>query len=284
MFGYVVVNKQEMKIREYEKYCSYYCGLCKTLQNKCGIWGQLSLNYDMTFLAVLLSGLYEPVCKEELSRCAVHPFTKQRIRKNEIMDYVADMTLLLTWYKCRDDFLDEKKAGSALYGKLIKEKVKNTSRRYKRQERIVKENMKQLSVLEKEGDCDIDKLSGCFGRILEEVFVPVQDIWEKNLRRIGFYIGKFVYILDAYDDLEHDRKKNCFNPLLKKETDSMFNEWIKQLLTMMAVEFAREFEKLPIVEDAEILRNIIYSGIWTKYEEVKMRRSQEKSCKADYEN
>lgn len=104
MFGYVVVNKQEMKIREYEKYCSYYCGLCKTLRDKCGIWGQISLNYDMTFLAVLLSGLYEPVCKEELSRCAAHPFVKRRIRKNEIVDYVADMTLLLTWYKCRDDF------------------------------------------------------------------------------------------------------------------------------------------------------------------------------------
>ncbi len=284
MFGYVVVNKPEMKIREYEKYCSYYCGLCKTLQNKYGIWGQLSLNYDMTFLAILLSGLYEPVCKEELSRCAIHPFAKRKIRKNEITDYAADMTLLLAWYKCRDDFLDEKKAGSAFYGKLIKSKVKKISHCYKRQERAIKENLKQLSVLEKKGDCDIDQLSCCFGHILEEIFVPVPDVWEKSLRRIGFYIGKFVYVLDAYDDLEHDRKKNCFNPLLDKETDGMFHEWVKQLLTMMAVEFAREFEKLPIVEDAEILRNILYSGIWTKYEEVKIRRAQAKSRKADYEN
>lgn len=284
MFGYVVVNKPELKIREYEKYCSYYCGLCKTLQNKYGIWGQISLNYDMTFLAILLSGLYEPVCKEELSGCMVHPFARRRIRKSEITDYVADMTLLLAWYKCRDDFLDEKKTGSALYGKLIKSKVKKISHRYKRQEHAVKENLKQLFLLEKEGDCDIDQLSGCFGRILEEIFVPAPDIWEKSLRRIGFYIGKFVYVLDAYDDLEHDRKKNCFNPLLEKETDSMFNGWIKQLLTMMAVELAREFEKLPIIEDVEILRNIIYSGIWTKYEEVKMRRLRGKSRKADYEN
>lgn len=274
MFGYVVVNKPEMKIREFEKYRSYYCGLCKALQSKCGVRGQLSLSYDMTFLVILLSGLYEPDCEEKLSRCIVHPLKKQTIRTNELMDYTADMTLLLTWYKCRDDFLDERKAGRAFYGKMIEGEVKKTARRYERQERAVRENMEKLSALEKEGNCDIDKLSGCFGHLLEEIFVLKQDEWEKNLRRIGFYIGKFVYLLDAYDDLEHDRKKNCFNPLLEKEEDEMFDDWMKQLLTMMAVEFAKEFEELPIIEDVEILRNIIYSGIWTRYEEVRNKRAQ----------
>lgn len=275
MFGYVVVNKPEMKIREFEKYRSYYCGLCKALQYKYGIKGQFSLSYDMTFLAILLTGLYEPVCEEESLRCIAHPLTKQRVRKNEMLDYVADMTLLLTWYKCRDDFIDERKFGRALYGKTIENEVKKLSKRYERQVHAVRDNLEKLSVLEKAGSQEIDELSGCFGHLLEEIFVPDRDEWEKNLRKIGFYVGKFVYLLDAYDDLEYDRDKRCFNPLLEKEKDEMFDEWIKQLLTMIAVEFAREFEKLPIIEEAGILRNIIYSGIWTKYEEIKKKRMQE---------
>ena len=104
-----------------------------------------------------------------------------------------------------------------------------------------------------------------------------EDEWEENLRRIGFYLGKFIYILDAYDDIEKDKKKGCFNPFIQKETERTFDDWIKQLLMLAAVEFAKEFEKLPIIEkDVEILRNIIYSGVWTRYEEVKHRRNEKK--------
>lgn len=275
MFGYVVVNKPEMKIKEFEKYRSYYCGLCKTLQCKYGIKGQFSLSYDMTFLAILLSGLYEPVSKEESLRCIAHPFTRQNVKKNEMLEYTADMTLLLTWYKCRDDFWDEKKAGKALYGKLLEGQVKKLALQYERQEYAIRENLEELIALEKAGSSNIDELSGCFGRLLAEIFVPYTDEWEKSLRKTGFFIGKFIYLLDAYDDLEQDKKKKCFNPLMDKEKDEMFDDWVKQLLTMAAVEFSREFEKLPILEDVEILRNIIYSGIWTKYQEVRKKRMQE---------
>lgn len=275
MFGYVVVNKPEMKIRDFEQYHSYYCGLCKSLQSRCGIRGQLSLSYDMTFLAILLSGLYEPVNKEESLRCVVHPFIGQNVKKNEMLEYAADMTLLLTWYKCRDDFWDEKKAGKAVYGKLIERQVKKCALQYERQESAIRTNMEKLIDFEKTGNYNIDELSGCFGRLLAEVFVLRTDEWEMSLRKIGFYIGKFVYLLDAYDDLEQDKKKKCFNPFMEKEKDEMFDDWIKQLLTMAAVEFSREFEKLPIFEDVDILRNIIYSGIWTKYEEVRKKRMQE---------
>ena len=99
------------------------------------------------------------------------------------------------------------------------------------------------------------------------------DEWESYLRKIGFFMGKFIYILDAYDDLEHDRKKGCFNPFLLKEKENL-EDWVKQLLMMAASEFAKEFEKLPIIEDVELLRNIIYSGVWTRYEYItKTRRA-----------
>lgn len=274
MFGYVVVNKPELKIREFQEYRSYYCGLCRALQDRCGLRGQMSLSYDMTFLAMLLSCLYEPQQEKYEKRCALHPFAKQQVVKNEMIAYVADMNLLLTWYKCKDDYADERKLGKAVYGKSIESKVEKLQEQYARQAQAVKENMERLAALEQEESMDLDALSACFGHLLEEIFVVCQDEWETYLRKIGFYIGKFVYIIDAYDDLAQDKKKNCFNPFLKREQQEGFDAWVEQLLVLLAAEFAKEFEKLPIVEDVEILRNIIYSGIWTRYEEVKKKRME----------
>lgn len=280
MFGYVVVNKPELKIKDFEEYRSYYCGLCKALQSKAGVRGQLSLSYDMTFLAVLLSLLYEPEELECHSRCVVHPLSKHRMKQNAMIDYVADMNLLLTGYKCKDDFADEKNLVKVCYGSLLNGPVKKLRNTYERQIVQIEKYLLELSKLEKEKDYDIDKLSGCFGHLLEEIFVVKQDEWEPYLRRIGFYIGKFVYIIDAYDDLEKDRKKNCFNPFMEKEQDVEFDDWVKQLLVMIAAEFAKEFEKLPIVEHVDILRNIIYSGVWTRYEEVRTKRMEEQDEKS----
>ncbi len=274
MFGYVVVNKPELKIREYYEYRAYYCGLCKALQEKSGARGQFSLTYDMTFLALMLSALYEPEESEASCRCIAHPLEKQRVKCNEMIGYVADMNLLLTWYKCKDDVQDEKKYGRALYGKSIEKKVKDIGSRYPGKEQAVRENLDKLAALEREESNDIDALSGCFGHLLAEIFAVRQDEWEKSLRKIGFFMGRYIYIMDAYDDMEKDKKKGSFNPFLKKEKDAGFDEWVKQLLQMSAAEFAGEFEKLPILENVEILRNIIYSGVWTKYEETREKRKQ----------
>ncbi len=284
MFGYVVVNKPELKIREYEEYRAYYCGLCKALKKRAGAPGQMSLSYDMTFLAVLLSLLYEPMEEEEQRHCVVHPFTKQRMKCNEMIDYVADMNLLLTRYKCKDDFVDEKNVIKACYGTMLNSSAKKLQATYERQMNQVENCLSELATLEREKIYDVDKLSGCFGHLLEEIFVVRQDEWEPYLRKIGFYIGKFVYIMDAYDDLEQDKKKGCFNPFIESEQVENFDEWVKQLLLMIAAEFAREFEKLPIVENVDILRNIIYSGVWTRYEEVRAKRNQDGSNNSSKNN
>lgn len=280
MFGYVVVNKPELKIKDFDEYRSYYCGLCKALKSRAGARGQMSLSYDMTFLAVLLSLLYEPEETECQSRCMVHPLSKHRMKQNAMIDYVADMNLLLTRYKCKDDFADERNVVKACYGTMLHGPVKSIQSTYERQTTQIEKYLSQLADLEKAKDYDIDKLSGCFGHLLEEIFVVKQDEWEPYLRKIGFYIGKFVYIIDAYDDLAKDKKKGCFNPFIEKEQGADFDEWVKQLLLMIAAEFAREFEKLPILEHVDILRNIIYSGVWTRYEEVRTKRMEEQDEKS----
>ena len=106
LFGYIIVNKPEMKFKEFDLYHAYYCGVCRSLKKCYGMAGQISLSYDMTFLAMLLSGLYEPeeTCSRE--RCVAHPLSRHMAIENIFTEYAADMNVLLTMYKCEDDWQD----------------------------------------------------------------------------------------------------------------------------------------------------------------------------------
>ena len=100
MFGYVVMNKPEIRFKDFDLYRSFYCGLCRELREKYGISGQISLTYDMTFVVILLSALYELPTQKGTTRCVIHPVQKQQVRKNAATEYGADMNILLTYYKC----------------------------------------------------------------------------------------------------------------------------------------------------------------------------------------
>ena len=275
IFGYVVVNKSDLRFREYDEYRGYYCGLCQTLKKRFGLAGQLSLSYDMTFLVMLLTSLYEPLDNCEMKRCIAHPFKKQYCKSNEYTEYVADMTVLLSYYKCQDDWEDEKKILKKVYGDILRGKSKKQREHYKRKEEIVIENLKNLSLAEQNKEDDLDVVAGYFGNILSELFVVKEDEWSDNLRKIGYYLGKYIYIMDAYDDLTKDLKKGNYNPFSDKMCNTgNFDYLVKEILTIMAAECAKEFEKLPLLNDVDILRNILYSGIWTKYEMVRAKRSK----------
>ena len=274
MFGYIIVNKAEMKFKEFDKYHSYYCGLCRTLRKKYGISGQLSLSYDMTFLLILLSGLYEPRVTEGSCKCIAHPFEKHEIRTNEITEYVADMNVLLSCYKCRDDWHDEQKLTRLIYGKLLEGKAKTLRESYESKIRNISRLMNDFTQAEKSDTADIDELAGLFGQVMAQIMVYKEDEWSENLKRMGFFLGKFIYLLDAYEDIEADIHKNNFNPLKTMYLRPDFEEECRMILTMEMAECCKEFEKLPILENVEILRNILYSGVWTRYEIVREKRSK----------
>ena len=107
MFGYISINKAEMKFKDYDVYHSYYCGLCKVLKECYGRRGQVTLSFDMTFLVILLTGLYEPDTKTEMVRCIAHPMQKHAAKTNEFTEYAAAINILLSYYKCEDDWADE---------------------------------------------------------------------------------------------------------------------------------------------------------------------------------
>ena len=112
--------------------------------------------------------------------------------------------------------------------------------------------------------------------MMEELFVYQKDVWEKTLRKIGFFLGKFIYLMDAYDDLEEDKKKHCYNPLIPLSEKPDYEERIKRILCMMIAECSAEFEKLPCLLDVDILRNILYDGVWNRYKLIQMKKKERK--------
>ena len=158
MFGYIIVNKAEMKFKEFDVYHSYYCGMCRDLKKKYGVCGQLSLSYDMTFLAILLTGLYEPQTCRESCKCIVHPFESHETRRNVFTEYAADMNMLFAYYKCQDDWEDEKKILKLAYGRLLEGKAGRLKAIYADKVRKINLLMQDFSDAEKEKDTDIDAL------------------------------------------------------------------------------------------------------------------------------
>ena len=274
MFGYVVLNKPEIKFKDFDLYRSFYCGLCRELKEKYGISGQISLTYDMTFVVILLSALYEPPTQKGGTRCILHPVSKQTVRRNKVTEYAADMNVLLTYYKCRDDWDDEKKLTALGYSKVLQGKVQKLDGKYPEKSRQIQKYLAKLSEMEKAGEKDIDKMSGCSGKIMAEIMAWKSDVWEDALRRMGFFLGKFIYILDAYDDLEEDIKNKNYNPFSGQYIMETFDEQVRQLLIMMMAQTCREFEKLPVIKYTDILRNILYSGVWVRFEMIHKQREE----------
>lgn len=274
MFGYVTVNKQELKIKDFNRYQGYYCGLCRSLRLRHGITGQMALNYDMVFLAVLLTGLYEGKELCAMRRCVLHPAGKHLSIQNPYVDYAADMTILLTYYNLMDNWADDKNLGCLAAAGILKKDCSRLKEKYPRQWKTMAEYLMKLHDYEEKNGESIDAAAGFTGEALGELLVYKEDEWSNALRHMGFFLGKFIYLMDAYEDLEEDEEKKRYNPLLREKDKPGFEDWCGQVLTMMMAECASEFERLPILKDIDILRNILYAGVWTKYDLVKKKRTE----------
>lgn len=280
MFGYIYVNEQELKLKEFTAYRSFYCGLCENLHKRYGRTAQMMLNYDLTFLAVLLNGLYEPEMVTGEHRCLPHPVRKHLAVNSQAVDYAADMCVLLSYQKLVDDWKDERKVASRAASGLLRSDYQKLREQYPRQAKAVEENIRLLGEAERQQRKDLDYVAGLTGRFLAEVFVWKEDEWQEELRTIGFYLGKFIYLLDALEDVEQDRKKGNFN--LFSDYGDVWSEerepQMRAILTAMMAEASRSFERLPVLQNAGIIRNILYSGVWSRYILVrdKMRQKEKK--------
>ena len=272
MFGFVVANGNALPPERLERYRGCYCGLCRTLKRRHGNFSRLTLNYDMTFLILLLGGMYEPEETGDSGRCLIHPVHTRAWWRTDFTDYAADMNVALAYHNCLDDYRDERRLLSLAEARQLRRHYDSVRARWPRQCGAMERSMEALREIEAQARPEPDAAANCFGALMGELFsVRPDSVWEPRLRSFGESLGRFLYLMDACVDLEQDRKKGSYNPLAGLERELTDAEKTG-MLKMLIGECTAVFETLPIVQDADLLRNVLYSGVWTQYAQARKKK------------
>lgn len=266
MFGYIEANVRALSPAQLQRYRGAYCGLCRTLKARYGQLSRMTLNYDMTFLVLLLSSMYEPEEHGGADRCLIHPVRRRSWWANRFTDYAADMNVALAYFNCLDDWQDEKKPLALAEAKLLKAAYQKAAERWPRQCAAIETCTAALRAIETSADPAPDAAADCFGQLMGTLFTPVEDpVWGPHFQAFGEALGRFIYMMDACVDYDRDRKRGGYNPLCALRDGELSQQEKLALLKMHIGECTAEFERLPLVQDVEILRSVLYSGVWIKY-------------------
>lgn len=270
VFGYIKAEKPELKVKEYEMYKAVYCSLCRTLGRYYGVMARLTLSYDFTFLALLNMSLKEECECIERKRCAFNPLKKCNYCKSDKqlkMPSAAAMVML--YYKLKDNIADEKgvkKIGYAMLLPFFSGAHKKAAKEYPLIEDAVSEYISEQNTLEKENCSSLDKAADPTAKVLSKILMLCSEdqLQKRVLERIGYCLGRYIYLLDAACDLEDDIKKGRYN-VLKADVQGNVKEYAKERtepqLYFCVNEAAKAFELLEIKKYKPILGNIIYLGL-----------------------
>jgi len=281
MFGYVTPCKMELKIKDYEKFKAYYCGVCKSIKKNFGNLPRLTLNYDMTFLAVLLDALEGSKCTFVKERCIAHAVNKRLvITNNKAVDYAAFCNVTLAYYKLLDNVKDDKSPLSKVNSIFLKQYIKRVPEHLSSHKLYIETSLDELAALEANPiDKAIDNISHPFADLTGFIIssyskdMPYKD----SLYWLGYNLGKWIYIIDAWDDLQKDMKKNKFNAInsIFNEKDLCFEEFSKALenridfiLVSCASQCSKLLKELPLTKNVDILNNILQFGLMEKMDKV----------------
>lgn len=278
MFGYVVTNCKTLTDAQQRRFRALYCGMCRTFKTRYGNLSRFTLSYDMTFLALVLSALYEPEEFYGCGRCAAHPVKPHDFAINSIMEYAVDLNVALAYHKCADNWSDDRNPayGAAMFA--LRHAYQRARGFQEGKCRAIEQWMLEIRKIEASGREEIDPPMNLTGGMLGALFAYRDDYWAETLYKMGEALGRFIYFMDAYDDLERDIRKKCFNPLKSIHNQENFEDLCRQALTMMMADCADAFEELPIVKDADLIRNIIYSGVWAKYGYIQNQKAKRKGA------
>jgi len=279
MFGYVTPCKMELKIKDFEKFKAYYCGLCKSIKNNIGNLPRFSLNYDMTFLAILLDSMSETRSIYIKQHCLIHPVKKKLIIvDNSAIAYSAYFNTILSYYKLIDNFNDDKSLKSKVLSMSLKTYINNYPENIKSKQESVENKLNELYKVEASPKgINFDEISHPFADLTGYILFSYLDYENHELYRLGYNLGKWIYIIDAFDDLEKDMKQNKFNAIeavLNKNNLPFkeFNEEIKDrvdfVLTTCAEQCLHYLNKLPLKKNEDLLYNILQYGLMEKMDKV----------------
>ena len=284
MFGYITPEKPELKIREYDVYKAYYCGVCKSIGKRHGHIKRMTLTYDAAFMALLLGSVLNINTSLTKQRCFVHPTKKFFVTKNEIIDYASDINIILAYLNLKDKWNDDKSVLAASAMLTLRKVYKKLTTVYPDKCAIINQRINELSILEKNKCDSIDMACEPFAKLMESVldYDAVDDEARQVLRWMGYNIGKWIYLIDAFDDLEEDFKSGSYNPILMQykfdgkdilQFKKTIEKDIEFILLYCLSEASKAFELLGCKENKEILENILYMGMLRKTEKIMCKRS-----------
>ena len=265
MYGYVRTNTEALSDEEKKRIKQVYCGLCRTLGRRYGQLSRYLLSYDMTFAALLLSGLNEPEEETQSAHCPSHIFRKYTCVSSDIIDYAADMSVVIACFKAKDNRADTKNPIWSGLAAALETPYNKVRAQYPEKCEAIEKAVARNNALEKSGDAGLDAMADCTGAILAEIYDRDESFFSPLLREFGRALGRFIYMMDAFDDLKGDEKAGRFNPLKEIGGDPDYEETVYRLLEQEMAICSAAFERLPIVQDASIIRNVLYSGVWTRF-------------------
>lgn len=262
MFGFVNVYKSELKIKDYEVFRAYYCGLCKALGKRYNQLVRFGLSYDMTFLAIIADSLSDDEPCLAKQGCVKHLGQHTVCTCNKAIDYAGDVSIILAYHKLCDDVTDEHSV-KAFFARLpYIGAYKKACGKLPDLSIFVREQLSRLSKLEDEKCSSIDIAADPFAILTSCMFKS----FDPSLESLGYNIGRFIYIADAFSDLKHDLKTNNYNPYICAHDEQylgsqQFNHEVMGSLNMTLAAVANSYRALAIKKNKDILDNIIYMGL-----------------------
>ena len=274
-------NRSELTDGQYAVYRAYYCGMCKAMGRLFGQVSRLTVNYDMTFVAALLHDIAKQEVVFDAKGCITGPKKKTYVTANPLLDRLAAANVILAYHKLNDDVLDNRGikrriAGCARRG--LKKAIGRAAKTLPQVDAIVVSRLQELRELELAG-CDIlDKACHPFAALSSELaeLVLEQELSE-DLRAVCYNIGKYVYLIDALDDIEDDYKKKRYNPILfsqgrefggRQKFYKDNSDTIDFVMTTTLNRAAESLNNLPLTQCGSLLKNIVHKGLRNKLSQV----------------
>lgn len=264
MFGYIRACKPEMRIKEYELYKAVYCSLCKELGKSYGIFARFTLSYDFTYLALLSMSLNDRCCGLKQKSCTCNPLKKcTYLEDMSELSMPAAAAMILNYYKLLDNIQDEKglkKFGYTLLKPLFSSAHKKAARNYPDIESIVSQYIENQRINEATNKDNIDMAAEPTAVCMAKLFKTLSDdeMTVRCLDRVGYSIGRYIYILDAAVDLDEDIKLGRYNPLINSDHSTDF---IAAQLNICIAEAIKAYELIDIKKFKNILDNLMYLGL-----------------------
>ncbi|HBY21167.1 MAG TPA: hypothetical protein DEG71_09235 [Clostridiales bacterium] len=271
MFGYIRYSKPDLTFREFYIYRTYYCGVCKWIKKNFGELPRVTLNYDIVFISILLSAIYLEEDKYSLERCAISGFKKKKLACNEYIDYATYVNIMLVYHKLLDNYLDDKSIQALFASKLLRKNYQKVVDKYTYKAEVLQDGLSRMQALEKNKLATLENMSNIFGEIFGELFVYKDDEHAEILRKLGYSIGRYVYILDSYEDLEDDIRKKRYNPLTSYDKDNISSIVEREIeLLLSEIEIMAKDLKLRRLEG--LVCNVLVLGLRNKANMVMKRR------------